>query len=184
LRQTIAFTHALRARLRGLDTIEATRPWLDRTDAQGAVNPPDAILRGLTADFAGAKREGLLGPIEFSILATRLASLGAVQAACERIMTTPTPYAYALLLHRTAWLFCLLLPVSLPGDAAPVFAVIVAYAFFGLDALGDQLEAPFASSVNAIPLDALSRTVERELLEAMGETALPPPLAPVADVLM
>jgi len=59
----------------------------------------------------------------------------------------------------------------------------VAYAFFGLDALGDQLEAPFALGANAIPLDALSRAVERELLEAMGETALPPPLTPVAGVL-
>jgi putative membrane protein len=183
LRQTIAFTHALRARLRGLDTAEAIRPWLEAADVAGTVNPPDAILRAVTADFAEAGRAGLLNPIEFSILASRLAALGAIQAACERIMTTPTPYAYTLLLHRTAWLFCLLLPISLPGDAGPVFAVIVAYAFFGLDALGDQLEAPFALGANAIPLDALSRAVERELLEAMGETALPPPLTPVAGVL-
>jgi predicted membrane chloride channel (bestrophin family) len=31
-----------------------------------------------------------------------LAALGAVQAGCERIASTPIPFAYTLLLHRTA----------------------------------------------------------------------------------
>lgn len=91
-----------------------------------------------------------------------------------------------MLLHRTAWLFCLLVPFSLVGAvgiAAPLVAAILAYAFFGLDALGDELEEPFRLRPNTLPLDALVRILEIELLESLGETDLPCPLLPVDDVL-
>jgi putative membrane protein len=56
---------------------------------------------------------------------------------------------------------------------------IVAYTFFGLDALGDEIEEPFGSSANDLPLDALCRTIEIDLRAALGDTDLPPPLEPV-----
>jgi Bestrophin, RFP-TM, chloride channel len=89
-----------------------------------------------------------------------------------------TPFTYTLLLHRTAWLFCLLLPLGLVGTlgmATPAATTILAYAFFGLDALGEELEEPFGLSQNALSLDALVRAIEIASLEALGETELPPP---------
>jgi putative membrane protein len=87
-----------------------------------------------------------------------------------------------LLLHRTALLFCLLLPFALAptlGWWTPLLVLIVSYTFFGLDALGDQLEDPFGTDDNDLPLDAMVRTIERELLFAMGRAELPPPLTAV-----
>ena len=110
-----------------------------------------------------------------------------IQTACERLRSTPTPFAYALLLHRTAWLFCLLVPfglVSSLGLATPVVTVILAYAFFGLDALGQELEEPFGRTPNAVPLDALVRNIEIAALEALGEAELPQPLLPQNYVLL
>ncbi len=115
-----------------------------------------------------------------------MVALCGVQAACERIRSTPTPFAYTLLLHRTAWLFCLLVPFALVeavGVAAPLAVALLGYAFFGLDALGEELEEPFGTNLNALPLDAMVRTMEIELREAMGETELPEPLRPVGFVL-
>lgn len=184
-RRTIGFAHALSARLRGLDATEAARPWLPVDEARvigNLSNPPDAILRAITADFGGCLRRGEIGEVSFAALEARIAGMCAVQAACERIKTTPTPFAYTLLLHRTAWLFCLLVPfalVSTTGAAAPLVAAILAYAFFGLDALGDELEEPFALLPNTLPLNALVRIIEIELLEGLGETTLPAFLEPV-----
>jgi putative membrane protein len=189
VKRVLAFVHALGARLRGTDMAAAVGPWLEDADAAAAVaavNPPDWILRLLAMEFSQGLGTGRISPIEYSILDGRIASLAAVQAGCERIRSTPIPFAYSLLLHRTAWLFCLLLPVGLVGTAglvSPVIAVIVAYAFFGLDALGDELEEPFALKPNTIPIDAMTRTIERELLQGIGETNLPPALEPVGDVL-
>ena len=51
---------------------------------------------------------------------------------------------------------------------------VIAYTFFGLDALSEELEEPFGLAANQLPLTALSRTIEINLLEALGETELPP----------
>jgi putative membrane protein len=110
-----------------------------------------------------------------------------IQAACERLHTTPTPFAYTLLLHRTAWLFCLLLPfglVSTLGLATPIVTVILAYAFFGLDALGQELQEPFESTDNAVPLDSLVRVIEIATIEVVGGRPVPDPLMPRDYVLL
>lgn len=188
-RRIIAFAHALAARLRGADASAAARPWLPPDEAQTLSrrsNPPDAVLRALTAEFAACLQRGEIGEVGFAGLEGRVAALCAVQAACERIRMTPTPFAYTLLLHRSAWLFCLLLPFGLVGTAgfaAPLLAAILAYAFFGLDALGDELEEPFGLRPNTLPLNTLVRIIEIELLEGLGEVDLPAPLEPVDFVL-
>lgn len=56
--------------------------------------------------------------------------------------------------------------------------LLVSYTFFGLDALGDQLEDPFGLKPNDLPLDAIVRTIEREMLSLLGEADLPPSLTP------
>ncbi|WP_269689122.1 bestrophin family ion channel, partial [Klebsiella pneumoniae] len=48
--------------------------------------------------------------IQFKILDELVQKLAHVQASCERIQNTPIPFGYTLLLHRTAYTFCFLLP--------------------------------------------------------------------------
>ena len=116
-----------------------------------------------------------------------LTALAAVQAGCERIRATPLPFAYTLMLHRTAYLYCLLLPFGLVdsiGFATPLVVGLISYTFFGLDALGDEIEEPFGRLANDLPLDSLCRRLEIDLRAALGETELPPLLQPVDFCLM
>jgi putative membrane protein len=181
LRGLCGFANALAARLRDKDEAAAIGAWSRARDWAATPNPTDAILAAVGARCAQLMTEGRISDILHSVLEIRLSELGQVQGGCERIKTTPLPFAYALLLHRTAHLFCLLLPFALApslGWWTPLPVVIVGYTFFGLDALGDELEEPFAAAANGLPLDALVRTVEREMLFALGETSLPPELKP------
>jgi putative membrane protein len=97
LRLGIGYTHALCARLRKRDVVAAATPWLP-PDAAAALpaspNPPDAILRAMNAELVAAWREGALTDILYRGLEARLTGLSEVQAACERIATTPLPFAY------------------------------------------------------------------------------------------
>ena len=65
------------------------------------------------------------------------------------------------------------------GFMTPFVVAIVAYTFFGLDAVGDEIEEPFGLRAHHLPLDALCRTVEINLMEAMGVDELPAALGPV-----
>jgi putative membrane protein len=74
--------------------------------------------------------------------------------------------------------------VDVLGWGTPFAAATVAYAFFGLDALGDELENPFSTKANALPIAALADAIEYNMREALGETDLPPPQKPRNFVLM
>ncbi|WP_182656312.1 bestrophin family protein [Stenotrophomonas lacuserhaii] len=180
----IAFAHGLAARLRGADEAQAARQWLDadqRVLLHDRRNTLDALLSMIAAELAVPLHAGRLSPILYAQLEERLHALSSIQAGCERILATPLPFAYTLLLHRCAWLFCVLLPFGLAsslGWATPVLSAVLAYAFFGLDQLGEEMEDPFGTEPNDLPLDAMVRTVEIDQLDALGQRPLPDPLLP------
>ncbi|HML31156.1 MAG TPA: bestrophin family ion channel, partial [Hyphomicrobium sp.] len=96
------------------------------------------------------------------------------------------PFAYTLLIHRTVYLFCVLLPFALApqlGWGTPVIVAFISYTFFGLDAIGDDLAEPFAPADNSLPIKALVRVLERETLSFLGMSPLPAELQPVGYVL-
>jgi putative membrane protein len=184
LRGLCGFAHGLIARLRLEDEAQALKPWI-AVDS-GHPNLPDQVLQQLGARFSGLAERGVISEWRYTQLETRLVSLSQVQAACERIKSTPLPFPYTLLLHRTIYLFCILLPFAMAeplGWLTPVFTAIVSYTFFGLDEIGDDLEDPFGFDENDLPCNAIVRALEREILAALGETALPPALEPVEYVL-
>ncbi len=182
--KAIAFAQALRHQLRGSDPAVDLAPLLepDVLDAVlRAVNRPEAVLRSLSQDLAQSLRAGWIGePLGASIDGT-LNTLGHVAGGCERIRSTPIPFSYTLLLHRTAYLYCFLLPFGLAdsvGLATPLITGLVSYTFFGLDALRTEIEEPFGTAPNDLPLAALCRTLEIDLRDGLGETPLPPSLVP------
>ena len=157
LRALCGYAHALNARLRNEDELQAQA------------------------------RRNALGEWRYVTLEQRLVGLSEAQAVCERIKSTPLPFPYTLLLHRTIYIFCILLPFAMAeplGWMAPIFTTIVSYTFFGLDALGDQIADPFDTQPNDLPLDAMSRHLEIAVMEILGESELPAPLEPVDGLLL
>ena len=186
LRNLCGFAHALNARLRNEDERAAARPWLARADAISPHNVCDGILREIGEHCSRLAAQQQISEWRYNLLEQRLVGLTEVQATCERIKGTPLPFPYTLLLHRTIYIFCLLLPFALAeplGWLAPLFTTIVGYTFFGLDAIGNELEDPFGRDENDLPTDAMVRTVERDVLAGLGEQQLPPALLPVGYVL-
>ncbi|WP_347906042.1 bestrophin family protein [Pseudomonas purpurea] len=186
LRELCGFAHGLIARLRVEDEAAAAQPWVTEVIDERHPNITDSVLQGIGARCSSLAESGRISEWRYTQLETRLVSLSQVQAACERIKSTPLPYPYTLLLHRTIYLFCILLPFAMAeplGWLTPIFTAIVSYTFFGLDEIGDDLEDPFGFDENDLPCSAIVRTLEREVLAALGQTELPPPLAPVEYVL-
>lgn len=181
------FSAGLAARLRDGDEVAALARYLEPGSWSTAPNPTDAALSSIGRRCLELVAARSIDPIHYSVLETQLAELSQVQGGCERIRNTPLPFSYSLLLHRTAYAFCLLLPLALApalGWWTPLPTFLVSYAFFGLDALGDELSDPFGTAQNDLPLDSLVRGIERELLHAAGRSDLPPALEPKDFILL
>ncbi|MGO2279456.1 bestrophin family protein [Psychrobacter sp. AOP7-D1-21] len=185
----IAFAHAVRHRLRGTSPWEDVEPFVAAThhdSMRQARNLPDYLMRLLGKQLGDVRRQQLSSELMVQNMDERLTSMTIVLAACERIHYTPLPFAYMLLVHRTTYLYCITLPFGLVaslGWATPLICAVIAYTFFGLDALSEELEEPFGFASNQLPLMALSRTIEINLLDAMGETDIPPEIAPINSYL-
>ena len=186
---SIAFTHAVRHRLRNTSPWEDIERFVDpkyHSKMRQAKNLPDYLMRLMGKELGYCRQQHLLSEQMVQNMDERLNSMTVVLAACERIHNTPLPFAYTLLVHRTTYLYCFMLPfglVSSLGWVTPLICSVIAYTFFGLDALSEELELPFGLADNQLPLTALSRTIEINLLEALGEIDLPADISPIKGYL-
>jgi ion channel-forming bestrophin family protein len=65
-----------------------------------------------------------------------------------------------------------------------VGVAVMAMGYIWIETLGRDLKDPFENRPNDISMTAISITIERDLLEILGETDLPEPVEPVKGVLM
>ena len=186
IHRAIAYAHALRLQLRDQASPEVQR-WVTAQEWQALERKPvgkraDALMLAMGQELGGCVRRGEIDACLAARMDGTLTGMVAAAASCERIRHTPMPFSYALLLHRTAYMYCFLLPfglVDITGFMTPFVVAIVAYTFFGLGALGDDLEEPFGMESNDLPLDTICRGTGITLLEALNAPDIPEPLRPV-----
>ncbi|MEH2284714.1 MAG: bestrophin family ion channel [Nostoc sp.] len=86
--------------------------------------------------------------------------------ACERILKTPMPLAYAIHLKQLLILYCFLLPFQIVdslGWWTGLISALVGFTVFGIEAIGLEIENPFGYDANDLPLDTICETMKRNL---------------------
>ena len=133
IRHQIAFVHSLRQQLRGEDNIANLQRLLTVEEQQAVVGQNFIALR-LTQIMgqmlANWQAEQKIDVWQWQSLDNSLGEIAHIQAGCERINNTPIPYAYFVLLHRTVYLYCFMLPFGLGntiGWATPFVVSFVGY---------------------------------------------------------
>jgi putative membrane protein len=185
----LAWPHALRLQLRGLPDWSELRPFLSEADfaaVQRAQNKPNAILLLLGERIYAGMATGILQGFDSFQLEGALAQLSNLQAGCERLKTIPVPRQYDYFTRLFVRIFIVLTPLGL---VRPLLAenvafllvpvtVLIAFIFAILERTGEVNEAPFENRITDVPMSALCRTIERDVREMLGETALPPVMEP------
>jgi putative membrane protein len=187
--RTIAFAYALKHQLRHTEPWDDLSPLLSAEEIErlrSQRNVPLGISRMLGERLNDAWRKGWIRDIHMPVFEKSLTEMTAIQGGCERIDNTPVPFAYTTLIHRIVGFYCLLLPFGIVNDIrwmTPLVVLMICHAFFGLDEIGDEIEEPFGIEPQDLPLAAISRTIEINLLQYLDEPDVPPMLEPVGRVL-
>ncbi|KVZ35149.1 bestrophin family protein [Burkholderia ubonensis] len=179
----IAFVYALKHQLRHTDPADDLTRVLGRarTDAlSGKVYKPVALLDEIRGNLARMLARAPDAGTTRWMVDEQINRLGNAVGGCERIASTPIPFAYSVLLHRTVYAYCVLLPFGLVDSTeffTPLICVFISYTLIALEAIANEVAEPFSTAPNALALDAMARTIERSVLELCG-AELPKEVAP------
>jgi len=154
----------------------------ERERIEQSRNPALALLKEQAEELSGLLAAGQLDSYQHLQLMRLQAAFQEALAGSERLKNIPFPMQYTWFMRYSLLVFLFIMPLSLAGHLAywslPV-ALLIGYAFVLLEYVGRYIENPFENDVNDVPLDYLSRGIEIDLRELLGETALPEPVRPV-----
>lgn len=171
IRWTVAFANSTMYRLRGSRQIGQIAERLPRSDVETTLQSnhiPMATLRRITELLHTARQRELIDGHQLQCLDHNIEQLMDYCGACERIRSTPLPFAYAVHLRRALMVYCFTLPFALVSRFGLVtipVSLVVAYVLFGIEEIGVEIEDPFGDDTNDIPLESICQTIEQNLFE-------------------
>jgi ion channel-forming bestrophin family protein len=173
-RWTAVFPFAAASGLRGEGSIGPLAKELRAQDV-GSVTQAQhvalAVASRMTAVLNRARREGRFSDIIYTGLDQNIQQLVDYLGACERIRKTPLPFAYVVHLRRALVMYCFTLPfalVSSYGWYTILDVLLIAYVFFGIEEIGVEIEGPFGTDDNDLPLEDICETIHRNLYAIAG----------------
>ncbi|WP_297794314.1 bestrophin family protein [uncultured Eudoraea sp.] len=154
-------------------------------------NKQTALLYLQSHHLKQLKEKGVIWEFSFLELEGVIQEFFTLQGKSERIKNFPYPRQFATLNHFFMWLFILLLPLALVPQFAEIgrefmdksplignlfvwfsvpFYVIVAWIFHTMERIGRTGENPFEGTANDVPISTISRGIEIDLRENLGES--------------
>jgi len=179
----IAYVNALRCQLRRQPVDEQVLKFLSRGEAEPALtrsNIANGLLDGTGRRIDDARRRGWIDTIQQTRMESTMVDIANAQGGMERIKNTPLPNQYRFFPTLFTHIFCILLPIGLVetlGYATPLGSTLAGLMFLAVLQIGDDLVDPFANTVHDVPLTAMCRTIEIDLLQSIGDEA-PEPKVP------
>ncbi|MEM7040920.1 MAG: bestrophin family ion channel, partial [Bacteroidota bacterium] len=157
-------------------------------------NVATQLLARQSADLRMLKRRGLIDDFRHMELENMLKDFYTQQGKCERIKNYPLPRQYATVSVYFVVVFIGLLPMGILTASKGLpeymiwgtipFSMIVGWVFWLMEMVGDYAENPFENLAFDTPMYSLTRTIEIDLREMLGETELPAPIGPINDIVM
>lgn len=188
IRRQIAYVNAVRCQLRRQPFNGEVHKYLAEGHATPSLtrgNAANGLMDDTGREIDKARRSGWIDSIQQAQIERVLVDISNAQGGMERLKNTPLPYQYRFLPTLFAHIFCIALPIGLVetlGFATPFGSTLAGLMFLAALKIGDDLVDPFANTVHDLPLLAMCRTIEIDLLQSIGDEA-PGPQTPVKGVL-
>lgn len=172
--------------MRGLDP--ELEKYLSKTQIEklkAYTNIPFQLLKNQSLELKNLEEEGGITEYKHVWLQQLLTKLSDDQGMSERIKNSPFPRQYASTGLFINYIFCALIPFGLLDIFTQSsmlhywltvpFSTVIIWIFFLVDRIGDYSENPFEGAYNDVPISSITRVIEIDLLELLGEKDVPEP---------
>ena len=180
----VAFLYALKQNLRRSDNDEY-RAHLNEEDMKkvaDSTNRANAILSLQSASLDDMYRSGVLDGFRFIELNQMNVNFCNEMGKSERIFNTVFPTTYNYYTRVFVWVFIVTVTIvsaEYLGAWSVLVGTLVGYVFLTTHKIGSALLNPFDDIPTGIALNQITRTIERNILETLGEQNLPRPVEPI-----
>jgi putative membrane protein len=129
-------------------------------------NPPLEVAFWITNYLQQQYKRNCINSYQFAAMQELLNILVDNLGACERILKTPMPLAYAIHLKQLLLLYCFFLPFQIVANLhwwTGLISALVSFTLLGIEAIGLEIENPFGYDENDLPLDAICINMKRNI---------------------
>ncbi|MBE9586628.1 hypothetical protein IM792_19420 [Mucilaginibacter sp. JRF] len=176
IRQSI-WCYALAEGLRKCPATEKVNNYIAQLGADSD-NRPNLLLSKHTEQLAHLSEQYQLNPNKQVQIDSTIQRLTDSMGRCERIKNTVFPRAYSVLIHFLIYVLTTIFPFGLDDHHWAIeicMATTVPVLFIAIERTAILMQDPFENKPTDTPMTALSRTIERNLMEMAG---LPKPEQP------
>ncbi len=180
---------------------EELKPFLPEEEREyilSTKNRATQILAQQSGQLKRLNQQGIITDYNYVALENQLKDLYDQQGKCERIKNFPYPRQFSSINLYFTNVLCFLIPLGFIGELSRhteksgdwfiwltiPLSVLVGWIFLVLEQIGESTENPFEGNANDIPITQISRNIEIDLREMLGETDLPPAIQPQHSILM
>lgn len=186
----IAWCYSLGQTLRKLSPIDNLHHYISADDMALIAehnNKPLALLQQQADDIKRLKAAGALDVFAHVQIDETLVRLCAEAGKAERIKSTVFPITYRIFLHFIIYFFVVALSLALK-NLEPYFEIplllVLSSAFFLLERTATHMQDPFENRPTDTAVTAITRTIEINIKQLLGEKDVPAPETPTAFYLM
>ncbi|MCZ4243344.1 bestrophin family protein [Pedobacter punctiformis] len=182
----IAFLYALKANLRGT-VDEIYIKYLSEEDLKEIEkhsNAHNAILNIQSRDLQILSKTNAVDGFRFIEINEMLTRFSDSMGMSERIKNTIFPTTYTYLTKVFIWLFVVTFTLVI-SQSAGIFSIflgwLIGFVFVSTQINGMSLVNPFENNSAGVPLNQITRTIEINLLQMLGEDEIPEPVKPINE---
>lgn len=161
------FAFALKNMLRENEDFTELDPVLD---LKAEKHLPNQVAAGLFSHTNQLYRLGKIDHVHLLLLNEEIKALTDYCGACERIKNTPIPFTYSVFIKKFIFFYVMTLPFgwvfSLGYFIIPV-VVLILYAFASLELIAEEIENPFGTDANDLPVDQICSNIRKHTSELL-----------------
>lgn len=166
----------------------------EKLSLAGFANKATQILDKQTQSVQLLYEKNMINTMQQVDIQAMLNSFYEEQGRAERIKNFPFPRQYASLSFVFVCIFVFLLPFGIISEFAKLgpgmvwltvpVGVIIGFVYVMMELIGDYSENPFEGLHNDIPMLAICRTIEIDMLQMIGVQNIPAPIQPKENILL
>jgi ion channel-forming bestrophin family protein len=161
------YAFALKSLLRENEDFTELDPVLDLKKER---HLPNQVAAGMYSRLNAMHNQGKLGTAQMLVLNEDIKALTDHCGACERIKNTPIPYTYSVFIKKFVFFYVMTLPFgwvfSMGYFIIPV-VVLILYALASLELIAEEIENPFGTDPNDLPIDQICHNIRKHVSELL-----------------